>query len=85
MQFDGERTEHKVIVAIYDNSIREESKTFSVQLKLLSGVRTRLMPSSMTITITEDDIDDQKPGKHMYIATEYENTVHPVSKMIFPT
>jgi hypothetical protein len=53
--FDGDHLEHKVPIAIYDNSIRETVKTFSVQLSLISGVRTRLMPSAMNVIIEEDD------------------------------
>ena len=53
--FDGDHLEHKIPIAIYDNSIRETVKTFSVQLSLISGVRTRLMPSAMNVIIEEDD------------------------------
>ena len=53
--FDGDHLAYKVPIAIYDNSLREISKTFSVQLSLISGVRTHLMPSAMDVTIEEDD------------------------------
>lgn len=55
LMFDGDHLEHKVPIEIYDNSLSEISKTFSVQLSLISGVRTRLMPSAMDVTIEEDD------------------------------
>ena len=53
--FDGDHLEYNVPIAIYDNFLRETSKRFSVQLSLISGVRTRLMPSAMDVTIQEDD------------------------------
>ena len=55
--FDREIDSIVVPIAIYDNPIYETiTKTFSVQLSLLSGVRTRLTPSVMTVTISEDDL-----------------------------
>ena len=66
--FDQNSMEHKVPIEIYDNVIDEESKEFNVQLNLISGVRTRLTPSVMTVTITEDDIDDTVPRKkYLYL------------------
>ena len=61
--FDGDHREHKVQIAIYDNFIRETvKKLFSVQLSLISGVRTRLNPSAMDVTIEEDDaINGKQP------------------------
>lgn len=54
-------------IEIYDNVIKEKSKTFDVQLNLISGVRTRLTPSVMKVTITEDDVDDTLPRKNYSI------------------
>ena len=61
--FTGDHREHKVQIAIYDNSIRDTiKKLFSVQLSLISGVRTRLMPSAMNVTIEEDNaINGKQP------------------------
>ena len=59
--FDSDTTNYTIPIAIYDNPIKESSrKTFSVQLSLMSGVRTRLSPSFMNINITDDDI---APGR----------------------
>ena len=56
LNFDGQTLEHKVQIAIYDNVISENvKKIFSVHLGPISGVRARLMPSAMDVTIEEDD------------------------------
>lgn len=54
-------------IEIYDNVIKEKSKTFNVQLNLISGVRTHLTKSVMTVNITEDDVDDTLPRKNYSI------------------
>ena len=56
LNFDGEILEHKVQIAIYDNVISENvKKIFSVHLGPIFGVRARLMPSAMDVTIEEND------------------------------
>ena len=68
--FDGDHVEHEVPIAIYDNSIRETvKKTFSVQLSLISAVRTHLMPSAMDVTIEEDDAVNGKQLPCLRVAT----------------
>ena len=54
--FDDEDDEHVISIALYNNFNKDSTpKSFSVQLSLLSGVRTRLTPSAMTVTIVDDE------------------------------
>ena len=53
--FDKDITEYTVKIPIYDNSIYEDNKIFSVQLRMISGVRILLAPSAIDVTIRDDD------------------------------
>ena len=53
--FDEDTVEYNLTIATYDNPISVGSKDFSVQLSLKSGARVRLAPSTMSITILDDD------------------------------
>ena len=67
MEFDGDVTQHRLSINIYDNMIYEGDKSFGIQLYLVSGTGTLISPSAMVITITEDDQPPSKDG--IYIRT----------------
>ncbi|CAI8026301.1 Deleted in malignant brain tumors 1 protein [Geodia barretti] len=53
--FDEDTVEYNLTIATYDNPISVGSKDFAVQLSLKSGARVRLAPSTMSITVLDDD------------------------------
>ena len=53
--FDEDTVEYNLTIATYDNPISVGSKDFAVQLSLKSGARVKLAPSSMSITVLDDD------------------------------
>ena len=67
MEFDGDVTEHRLSINIYDNMIYEGDKSFGIQLYLVSGTGTLISPSAMVITITEDDQPPSKDGIHVHL------------------
>ena len=64
IDFHPNVTERVVMINIFDNMVYEGNKLFGVQLNLVSGVRTHISPSTVTVDITEDD---QQPSKYIHI------------------
>ena len=65
--FDEDTVEYNLTIATYDNPISVGSKDFAVQLSLKSGARVKLAPSSMSITVLDDDSPPSMCSFHLWI------------------